>query len=71
MKESIILWICDYSYRITVCIFWVYFLFVIVLDVLSVKLGKVVTSVFWLLLGFYLGYTVALLIMKFIREKRN
>ena len=71
MKERIILWLCDYSYRITVYIFWAYFLFVIALDVFNVKLGKVVTFVFWLLLGFYLGFTAALRIMKYMRVKRN
>jgi hypothetical protein len=71
MKEKILLWLCDYSYRITAYLFWTYFLFVIVLDFFSVKLGKVVTSLFWLLLGFYLGYTAALYIMKYMKEKRK
>jgi len=71
MKEKILLWLCDYSYRITAYLFWTYFLFVIVLDFFSVKLGKVVTSLFWLLLGFYLGYTAALCIMKYMKEKRK
>ena len=71
MKKRIISWLIDYSYRITTYIFWAYFLFIIVLDVFNVKLGKITTLVFWFLLGFYLGYTVSLQILKYKREKRN
>jgi hypothetical protein len=71
MKERILLWLCDYSYRITSYVFWVYFLFIIVLDFFNVNMGKTIIYVFWLLLGFYLGYTVALRILKYMREKRN
>jgi hypothetical protein len=69
MKERTILWLCDYSYRITSYIFWVYFLFVVALDIFDIGLGKIVAYIFWLLLGFYLGFTVALKVVKYMRRK--
>lgn len=71
MKERIILWLSDHSYKITAYVFWAYFLFIIVLDILNLKRSKIITYVFWLLLGFYLGYTFALQILKYMRKKRQ
>lgn len=71
MKEKIILWLCDYSYRITAYIFWLYFLVIIILNFFDIEISKALAYVFWLLLGFYLGYTVALRIIKYMKEKRN
>ena len=71
MKEKIILWLCDYSYRITAYIFWLYFLAIIILNFFDIEISKALAYVFWLLLGFYLGYTAALGIIKYMEENRN
>ena len=71
MKKKFLLWLCDYSYRIITYIFWIYFLFVIILDFFNINIGNVITYLFWLILGFYLGYTVALRVLKYLRETRN
>jgi len=71
MKEKILLWLCDYSYRIISYIFWGYFLIIIALDFFDKELNKVVIYLFWLLLGCYLGYTIALRVVKYMQEKRG
>ncbi len=71
MKERILLWLCDYSYRITAYVFWLYFFGIIILNFFDIEIGKALAYVFWLLFGFYLGYTVALRILKYMREKRS
>ena len=71
MKERVLLWLCDYSYRITAYVFWLYFLGIIILNFFDIEIGKVLIYIFWLLFGFYLGYTVALQILKYMREKRS
>ncbi len=71
MKEKILLWLCNYSYRITTYIFWTYFLFVIALNIFDIEINKIITYVFWLLLGFYLGYTIALRVVKYLQEKKR
>lgn len=70
MKEKILLWLCDYSYRITAYIFWIYFLFVYMLNFFDIEISKTIAYVFWLLLGFYLGNTVAIRIVTYMREKK-
>lgn len=71
MKDRILLWLCDYSYRITAYIFWLYFLVVIILNFFDIEISKALAYVFWLLLGFYLGYTVALRIFKYMQKNRK
>ena len=70
MIERILLWLCDYSYRIITYLFWLYFLLVIALNFFDIKPSKIIAYVFWLLLGLYLGYSVALQAIKYMREKR-
>jgi hypothetical protein len=69
MKERIILWLCTYSYRILTYIFWIYFLFVIIYDALGKELSDMIVYLFWFLLGGYLGYTIALRVIKYMRKK--
>ncbi len=71
MKERFFYWLCDYSYRIVAYVFWSYFLFIIALDVFNVKINKVLTFTFWLLLGFYLGYSFSLQIVRYMKGKSN
>jgi len=71
MKEKILLWLCDYSYRITAYIFWLYFLGIIILNFFDIEISKALAYVFWFLLGFYLGNTVAIGIVRYMREKRK
>jgi len=69
MKEKILQWLCDYSYRITIYLFWSYFLIIVILNFFDIKISKTIAYLFWLLLGFYLGYTIALKVFKFLNKK--
>lgn len=71
MNEKILLWLCNYSYRITTYIFWIYFLFIIVLNFFDIEISKTIAYIFCLLLGFYLGYTVALRVDKHMKKKKE
>lgn len=71
MKEEILLWLCDYSYRITAYLFWLYFAAIIILDFFDIEISKALAYLFWLLLGFYLGSTIELKIVRYMREKRK
>ena len=71
MKEKILLWLCDYSYRIISYIFWLYFLVIIILNFLDIEINKIMTYIFWLLLGCYLGYSLALHVVNYLDKNRN
>ena len=71
MKEKFLLWLCDYSYIIVGYIFWIYFLAIIILDFFDIEINKTLAYIFWLLSGFYLGYTVALQVVKYMQEKKG
>ncbi len=71
MKDRLILWLCNYSYRITAYAFWIIFLYVLVLDVFNGHRSITISYLFWLLLGIYLGYSLALRVTKYLRMKRK
>lgn len=71
MKERILLWLCDYSYKVISYIFWFYFLFIIALNFFDKELNKIVAYLFWLILGLYLGYTIALKVIKYMQKQRG
>jgi uncharacterized membrane protein len=70
MKERILLWLCEYSYRIISYIFWGYFMVVIALNFFDKEINKIIAYIFWLLLGCYIGYSLALRIVKYMQKKR-
>jgi hypothetical protein len=68
MKKRILLWLCQYSYKIVSYIFNLYFLIVFILYFFDIKISNIVAYLFWLLLGIYLGYTMALKIIEYMRR---
>lgn len=71
MKEKIIRWLCEYSFRITAYIFGLYSLLIIALDFFDKEINKIATYTFWLLLGFYLGFAAAFQVAKYMRMKKG
>jgi len=71
MKKEITLWILRNSYLIIKYTFWVYFLFIIGIDLFSIPTTGIVAFLFWLLLGIYLGYSLAILVIKRMENYRN
>jgi len=74
MKEKILIWLSDNSYLIIQCLFYPCALVVLVLNLffanIDIGIGnKIIAYLFWLLLGMYLGYAVALRARKYMHQK--
>jgi len=59
-----------YSYRIITYLFWIYSLIIIALNFFYIEISKPIAYLFWLLLGLYLGYTLALQAHKYMQSKK-
>jgi len=71
-KEKFLMWLCDYSYRIIAYLLYSYFITIIVLNnFFNVRINKITSYLFWLLLGLYLGYTIALQVFKYLNKKSD
>jgi len=71
MKSKIISWIYSNSFKIVSYSFWIYFLFIIVFSFIKKQLTELTSYVFWILLGIYLGYSLAIRAVKYLEKERN
>ncbi len=73
MKEKLLLWLCDYSQRIIAYIFWIFFLFIFLWYTIfsNNEIPKILSYCFWLLLGLYAGFNIAIQVVKYLQSKRN
>lgn len=71
MIGKILLWFSNYFRILIFYVFWLYFLFIIIYNVLGYEIGKIPAYIFWLILGLYWGYNLALQIINYKNKFHN
>lgn len=70
MNQRILLWLCVYSDIIVTYLFSAIFLYVIVIKTLKLELSLAASYFFWLLLGIFIGFKVALIVVNYLKKNR-